>query len=212
VATDPEGCRAPRLRHVAAGAAEMYGFDVGPIKERAARATLVATRALRPLLPRGIDTSPRTRSGGCVSVAARCRARSRRSGARRDQAGSDEEHPRLDSPAWGCGVSCSTSTACSRSRGRRCRGPSRPSMGCAVERCHPADYEHHDAHPERIWLPRWPTRIRRRAGEIVTAVVATASFLRAHHPEAGVFVLSDGDASEDLAGSSSWTWTTPTSW
>jgi HAD superfamily hydrolase (TIGR01458 family) len=36
--------------------------------------------------------------------------------------------------------------------------------------------------------------------EIVTAVVATASFLRAHHPGAGVFVLSDGDASEDLAG------------
>lgn len=30
---------------------EMYGFDVGPLKERAARATLVATRALRPLLP-----------------------------------------------------------------------------------------------------------------------------------------------------------------
>jgi len=36
--------------------------------------------------------------------------------------------------------------------------------------------------------------------EIVTAVVATASFLRAHHPGARVFVLSDGDASEDLAG------------
>lgn len=36
--------------------------------------------------------------------------------------------------------------------------------------------------------------------EIVTAVVATASYLRAHHPGAGVFVLSDGDASEDLEG------------
>jgi HAD superfamily hydrolase (TIGR01458 family) len=36
--------------------------------------------------------------------------------------------------------------------------------------------------------------------EIVTAVVATGSYLRAHHPSAGVFVLSDGDASEDLAG------------
>jgi uncharacterized protein (DUF2236 family) len=33
------------------GVREMYGFDVGPVKERAARATLVATRALRPLLP-----------------------------------------------------------------------------------------------------------------------------------------------------------------
>lgn len=36
--------------------------------------------------------------------------------------------------------------------------------------------------------------------EIVTAVAATASHLRAHHPGAGVFVLSDGDASEDMAG------------
>lgn len=38
------------------------------------------------------------------------------------------------------------------------------------------------------------------AEEIVTAVVATASYLRAHHPDAGVFVLSDGDAGEDLEG------------
>ena len=30
---------------------EMYGFDVGPLKERAARGTLTATRYLRPLLP-----------------------------------------------------------------------------------------------------------------------------------------------------------------
>ena len=29
----------------------MYGFDVGPLKERAARGTLTATRYLRPLLP-----------------------------------------------------------------------------------------------------------------------------------------------------------------
>ena len=36
--------------------------------------------------------------------------------------------------------------------------------------------------------------------EIVTAVVATASYLRAHHPGAGVYVLSDGDASQDLDG------------
>jgi HAD superfamily hydrolase (TIGR01458 family) len=36
--------------------------------------------------------------------------------------------------------------------------------------------------------------------QIVTAVVATASYLRAHHPNAGVFVLSDGDAREDLDG------------
>jgi HAD superfamily hydrolase (TIGR01458 family) len=36
--------------------------------------------------------------------------------------------------------------------------------------------------------------------EIVTAVVATASYLRAHHSGAGVFVLSDGDAREDLDG------------
>jgi uncharacterized protein (DUF2236 family) len=33
------------------GVREMYGFDIGPVKEGAARATLVATRALRPLLP-----------------------------------------------------------------------------------------------------------------------------------------------------------------
>ena len=36
--------------------------------------------------------------------------------------------------------------------------------------------------------------------EIVTAVVATASYLRAHHAGASVFVLSDGDAREDLDG------------
>lgn len=39
-----------------------------------------------------------------------------------------------------------------------------------------------------------------RPDEIVTAVVATSSYLRAHHPGAGVFVLSDGDAGEDLEG------------
>ena len=36
--------------------------------------------------------------------------------------------------------------------------------------------------------------------QIVTAVVATATHLRAHHPGARVFVLSDGDADEDLEG------------
>ena len=36
--------------------------------------------------------------------------------------------------------------------------------------------------------------------EIVTAVVATADHLRAAHPGARVFVLSDGDATADLAG------------
>lgn len=36
--------------------------------------------------------------------------------------------------------------------------------------------------------------------EIVTAVVATAAHLRAHHPGSGVFVLSDGDPSGDLDG------------
>lgn len=38
------------------------------------------------------------------------------------------------------------------------------------------------------------------ADEIVTAVVATASYLRAHHPGAKVFLLSDGDARADLEG------------
>ena len=33
------------------GVREMYGFDIGPMEERAAKATLVATRALRPLVP-----------------------------------------------------------------------------------------------------------------------------------------------------------------
>ena len=36
--------------------------------------------------------------------------------------------------------------------------------------------------------------------EIVTAVVATAAYLREAHPGAKVFVLSDGNATEDLAG------------
>lgn len=37
-------------------------------------------------------------------------------------------------------------------------------------------------------------------GEIITAVVATASFLRSHHPGARVMLLSDGDATDDLEG------------
>jgi len=36
--------------------------------------------------------------------------------------------------------------------------------------------------------------------EIVTAVVATAGYLKTAHPGAKVFVLSDGDATADLAG------------
>jgi len=36
--------------------------------------------------------------------------------------------------------------------------------------------------------------------EILTAVGATAAYLRAHHPGEKVFVLSDGDASGDLEG------------
>jgi HAD superfamily hydrolase (TIGR01458 family) len=39
-----------------------------------------------------------------------------------------------------------------------------------------------------------------RPEEIVTAVVATGQYLRRHHPDAGVFVLSDGDATDDLQG------------
>ena len=36
--------------------------------------------------------------------------------------------------------------------------------------------------------------------DVVTAVVATAQFLRSAHPDAGVFVLSDGNATADLEG------------
>ena len=36
--------------------------------------------------------------------------------------------------------------------------------------------------------------------DIVTAVVMTASYLRAHHPGATVFLLSDGDPTADLEG------------
>ncbi len=39
-----------------------------------------------------------------------------------------------------------------------------------------------------------------RPDEIVTAVVATASYLGAHHDGARVFLLSDGDGGGDLAG------------
>jgi HAD superfamily hydrolase (TIGR01458 family) len=38
------------------------------------------------------------------------------------------------------------------------------------------------------------------AAEIVTAVVATAEYLREHHPGARVLLLSDGDARADLQG------------
>ena len=37
-------------------------------------------------------------------------------------------------------------------------------------------------------------------GDVITAVVATAGYLRSSHPGAGVFVLSDGNASSDLEG------------
>src|SRR5207253_2073212 len=37
-------------------------------------------------------------------------------------------------------------------------------------------------------------------GEIVTAVVGAAAFLREEHPGARCFLLSDGDATEDLEG------------
>ena len=36
--------------------------------------------------------------------------------------------------------------------------------------------------------------------EVVTAVVATASYLRAHHPGARVWLLTDGDSRDDLEG------------
>jgi HAD superfamily hydrolase (TIGR01458 family) len=39
-----------------------------------------------------------------------------------------------------------------------------------------------------------------RDEELVTAVAATAQYLRAHHPNARCFVLSDGDATADLEG------------
>jgi HAD superfamily hydrolase (TIGR01458 family) len=38
------------------------------------------------------------------------------------------------------------------------------------------------------------------APDIVTAVVATAEYLREHHPDARVWLLSDGDARADLGG------------
>jgi HAD superfamily hydrolase (TIGR01458 family) len=38
------------------------------------------------------------------------------------------------------------------------------------------------------------------ADQVVTAVVATATYLREHHPGARVLILSDGDAREDLEG------------
>ena len=38
------------------------------------------------------------------------------------------------------------------------------------------------------------------AGDIVTAVVGTAAYLREHHPGARVLLLTDGDAREDLEG------------
>lgn len=44
------------------------------------------------------------------------------------------------------------------------------------------------------------TGIAVSADEIVTAVVATASYLRTHHPGARVLLLSDGDAGDDFEG------------
>jgi HAD superfamily hydrolase (TIGR01458 family) len=42
--------------------------------------------------------------------------------------------------------------------------------------------------------------LRLAPDEVVTAVVGTASYLRRHHAGARVFLLSDGDAREDLEG------------
>jgi HAD superfamily hydrolase (TIGR01458 family) len=42
--------------------------------------------------------------------------------------------------------------------------------------------------------------LRLDPGEVVTAVVGTASHLRRHRPDARVFLLSDGDPREDLDG------------
>src|SRR6266508_4892522 len=39
-----------------------------------------------------------------------------------------------------------------------------------------------------------------RDEELITAVSATAQYLRANHPDARCFLLSDGDATADLAG------------
>src|SRR4029078_5463475 len=39
-----------------------------------------------------------------------------------------------------------------------------------------------------------------RADEIMTAVVATASYLRTSHPHARAFALSGGDGTRDIAG------------
>ena len=65
----------------------------------------------------------------------------------------------------------------------------------------PAHHEHDDPHAERTWPRRSDARGSTSAPEeIVTAVVATAAYLRAEHPGARVFVLSDGDAREDLEG------------
>ena len=38
------------------------------------------------------------------------------------------------------------------------------------------------------------------ADDIITAAVGTAAYLRAHHPDARVLLLTDGDAREDLEG------------
>lgn len=42
--------------------------------------------------------------------------------------------------------------------------------------------------------------LRIEPDEVVTAVVGTASYLRRRHPDARVFLLSDGDPREDLGG------------
>lgn len=39
-----------------------------------------------------------------------------------------------------------------------------------------------------------------QADQIITAVVATASYLRTHHPGQSVYVLTDGDPADDLLG------------
>ena len=64
----------------------------------------------------------------------------------------------------------------------------------------PPHHEHDDPHPFRSRGHLGRGRVRRGTDEIITAVVATASYLRNHHPDARVFVLSDGEGSGDLQG------------
>ena len=197
VARDPPGGVAARVRHApAAGPRDVrHRDDAGQVGCAARRRSRPSGRCGR-CSRRGSATWRRTTSGGCGNGATRSGPAWPSTGVRSGSVSA----PRLRGwPTWR--ACCSTSTACSR-----CRGSRSPDRSQAMA------WIRDEQIPFRL-ITNTTTHTRRdlaatlrAAGfdvepdRIVTAVTATASYLTERHPDAGVYVLTDGDPGEDLEG------------